>query len=132
MNIDFIIGDYYHDGHGNYEKFTIDSSLDHIALQKAYNEGYKIAGFDITEYCHEYDDSLIPLKHIKKLLELGLEKDREVLESVFNEEDEEYSLTPEEYIHIYLFICHLGNDHFIYTLENENPQINIGGYGLFY
>lgn len=135
MLVDIYVGDHWGDGHEKFEKYSIESNFSGQKIQEAYKEGCKVVGFDLIKtYCVDYEDSIIPLKHIKKLLELGLEKDDEILDTNLEMLDEKdtYGLNVDEFFKIYLFICTLGNKNFRYDIINSTDSIDIGGYGLFY
>lgn len=131
--ITLVLGDWSDDGHGKTDTINIKSNLDKKDMEKAYEAGTKKLGFDFCGYVAEdYEDNKLDDEKWNKLKELGYQN--EALEDEAEKyNDGEISLWTDSYTDIYLFIVKLGNDkfEFEYLVGEQNPQIRIGGYGLF-
>lgn len=134
--ITLIIGDHGVDGHGRSDRINIRSNLDKNEMDKAYKAGTKKVGFNLRDdVAHDYEDGQIDNRKWAKLKKLGYDTDNsDAAEDEKLDEEDTISLWPESFADIYLFIVKLGNDKFEYeNLDREqNPEIYIGGYGLFY
>lgn len=130
--IKLVVGDWSHDGHNQTDSVQILSNLSKNSINRAYENGsYKI-GFDFkNSICVEYEDNSLCKEKLNILLDHGLWPDD--AESLKKDEEELY-LDSDQFIDIYLFIAKLGDSGFKYKIINyeENPSINIGGYGLFF
>lgn len=128
--IDLVIGDWTSDGHGKTKTITITSNLDKSDIEKAYSAGVKKTKVDFDEdVASEYEDSCISTAIVDLLAEHGFK-----IEDYSEDEEPDskgYILYNEGYCLAWLFIAQVGNPDFKYEFIN-NPNINIGGYGLFY
>jgi hypothetical protein len=76
-----VLGDWSDDGHGKTDRISITSNLDTKQIEKAYNKGAKKLGFNfVNDVANDYEDSLLPLPHLKTLIEHGLD-----IEQAFDE-----------------------------------------------
>src|SRR5574338_1441101 len=133
--ITLILGDWSGDGHDKRETINIKSNLDKDAIMKAYEAGTQKLGFDFcAEVAEEYEDNKLSEEKWKKLLEMGYQDGSGLEEEAKEYNDGEISLWTDSFADIYLFIVKLGNEEFKfeYLTGAQNPQIKIGGYGLFY
>jgi hypothetical protein len=133
--IEMVIGDWSNDGHGMMDKYYINSSANHLELEKAYKVGVHIVGFDFSEVvCRNYEDSRIKDKHLEKLIEHGFKG--ELAECL--EENNGYFDEDRDYVELYMFVVELGFKKYYQSelnwkfVMNNTPSINVGGYGLFY
>ena len=128
-NINLIIGDWSDDGHCQTEQVTIKSNFNKVWINRAYKNGCEKLGFD---WCQKaattFEDPYINEECVSILREVF--EDNTLLEDGYN--NEEYLLTPDSYLDIYLRIVKFGDSSFKYEIVSDtNEQINIGGYGLF-
>lgn len=124
--IQLILGDWSHDGHGKTETFIITSNLTRREILEAYDEGCDSLNCDLSsEISSEYEDHLLPASQVKKFLEKGFHFD----ELDFEKSGSIY-LDTELYTELFLFTVKLGNPDFSHDYI-ELESINIGGYGLF-
>jgi hypothetical protein len=119
--ITLVVGDYYGDGHGQTEKYLIESNLTEKELKAAYKVGTKTVGFDLTKkVCEDFEDHTISEKYRDKLAVYDIRVEEE--------------LDTEEFVTLYMSICKLGNENLVwnYGKREKYPSITIGGYGLFW
>lgn len=121
--VQLTVGDWSDDGHGKVDNTLVKSNLNKDDVLKAYKDGCKVCGFDITKYCEDYEDNSVPMELIRKV-------PPKILDSLYEETDEEYGATSEDFAQIYLWICKQGNPNFVYKVFVPK-EIHIGGYGLF-
>jgi hypothetical protein len=120
--VELVLGDWSDDGHGKTATFVITSNLDGSGIEKAYQAGTKILGFDFSEtVCEDYGDTSLPISVLEKLVEHGFDK------STLECED---SLWRDSFRDIYLFIVKLGEPNFEFSFILLD-SLKIGGYGLF-
>ncbi len=149
------VGDYYGDGHGKFYRTTYTFNCTPEKLKESYKKGTKILGYNLTDYCSDYGDMLIPLYFWKALAkhkiitrydsdidpEIDLDEDGwddyDHYRTKDNPKDvDEYKKTRKwktnyyNYVKYYLSICKLGFPKLDYD-EHSSPNIGIGGYGLF-
>jgi hypothetical protein len=132
--ISLVVGDWSGDGHDKKDIINIESNFDKKAIDLAYKLGTEKLGFDFCNHiAEEYEDNKLPNEEWKKLKEAGYQDDNGLEEDAKKYNDGEISLDISSFADIYLFIVKLGNEKFKfeYLEGNKNPQINIGGYGLF-
>lgn len=144
MNI--VIGDWANDGHGRTETIHINSNLSPDTITEAFQKGSKKVGFNLKDIASHYEDNTIPAKHLRKLIELGLEvapldevswegcyDDDELhsFEDALAADDEDFSIDPKFFMKMYLFIAKQAEPTLQYAVIDV-PSINIAGYGLFF
>jgi hypothetical protein len=131
-NVRLVLGDWSGDGHEKTSVQFFASNLRGSEIQKAYNAGTKIVGFDLSEnVARKYGDNSISIENVNKLKELGCKVFDNPNEYEFDEK-KGYSIWTTSFTDIYLFICKLGNPEFEYEFVfDPTDSINIGGYGLF-
>jgi hypothetical protein len=130
--ISLVLGDWSGDGHEKTETIVLRSNLTNKQIEDAYKKGTNKVGFDfIRTIANEYEDNVISAEKLDALIELGL-KDFDRIGDDTDEDD--YNLDTDSFADIYLFIVKLGNEDFEYKIlvGESNPEIRIGGYGLFY
>lgn len=147
--INLIVGDWSWDGHGKTETITIKSNLTSNEVEKAFEAGASILGYNIKQdCCRNFEDNFIPIKLWNAFLdiskkynlfpawELGEHITPETVEDTEyggHEETEEIGIDSDLFCSIYLVTCKIGNENFVWeTVDNAEDQITIGGYGLFY
>jgi hypothetical protein len=129
-------GDWSDDGHGKTANYIVESSLDAKKLQKAYDKGSKIVGFDLSEdVCSDYEDSAIPQEYLDAISSRApfSKKLRDQLK-----EDGEYSKNADPHIwhdsfaELWMLVAKIGCPELDWKfVENNTANIHIGGYGLF-
>lgn len=132
--ITLVLGDDSGDGHGQTETINIRSSLDQKAIKKAYASGIKKLGFDFcNDVASEYESTELDSDKWEQLKKLGYQDKHQLEKEAKSYNDGNISLWTKSFADIYLFIIKLGNKdfEFEYLSEKDNPQIKIGGYGLF-
>jgi hypothetical protein len=153
MKTKVVLGDWSHDGHGITDLFVIDlpTVTGSDELDSFYAIGTEIVGFNLTkEVCSNYEDNVVDIDKYTKLVELGyLPYSFKKTESKWGDELPEYSeydgrcgywICKEVFLDLYMFIVSLGYKHVIgssesftyYVVSDTMPNVNIGGYGLFY
>lgn len=129
--INLVMGDWSADGHSQTSTTTILSNLEKADVEKAYKAGVKKTKVKFAEeVAADYEDGCISLAIVEKLAPFGFK----ISDYSEDEEPDEngYSLWTEGYAEIWLWFAKLGNPDFRYeTTEDDSPNINIGGYGLF-
>ena len=126
---ELMVGDHSNDGHGEHDSYRISCNLDAVQLQKAYKKGTKILGFSIEKLCESANQCDVKVKHLRRMIELGLP------EWEFPEEDEDDSkveIYPESYVDLWLFTAKLGDTSLEYEQQARLLSLPIGGYGLYY
>jgi hypothetical protein len=139
--VNLVLGDWSHDGHSMTETVTISCNLDKKALESAYKKGTKKLGVDVDEdVASDYEDSTISFENWQKFAAAGMtleqlfdDNDYDVKESTEAVDNEEaFNIYHSAFVKLWLFTAKQGNPEFEYTIEEDNsPNINIGGYGLF-
>jgi hypothetical protein len=140
--INLVLGDWSHDGHSQTEIITISSTLSKPEIEAAYKKGAKRVGVDVVkDVAADYEDGGLLVEDWKRFEKAGMK-----LEDLFaNQVDLEYTqeelenadpigfpIYHDEFVRLYCFLVSKGNDGFQYQIEEDaNPNINIGGYGLF-
>ncbi len=133
MQVKLIVGDWSHDGHEKTKVFFVNVKgvKKEDNLLEAYNKGTELVGFDLTnEVCDDYKNDVLLHEYAAKLVELGLQ-DFILATPEEDEYENGYSLDPDTFADIYMFICKLGNPGLKYEILDP-PELHIGGYGLFY
>jgi len=122
-------GDCSGNGHRIADSSLIRSNKTIADLNKAYQKGSNIIGFDFKDtVAREYEDNDLPYEEAKILQDFDF--DLTVLDS-YNEDLDDITLMWEEYLDLYLQICQLGDPDFLYEYTRIS-EIDIGGYGLFW
>lgn len=125
--IELILGDWSGDGHSQTESFHILSNLNSREIYKAFQAGVKILGFDITDFCSDYEDTEISVEFFSALATKGMDVSGYYITL---DNTSTVNLDSNNYFSIYLFTIKLGNPSFNYEV-NKMSQINVGGYGFF-
>ncbi len=127
--INLVMGDQSGDGHGRTEHVTIISNLEKKDIEIAYKAGAKKTKVDLSKnIACDYEDNKISKEIIEKLIKFGFKGLDYVVGS-----DDCYSLWSDTYSYLWLFLVSVGNPDFKYEVINDDsPDIDIGGYGLFY
>lgn len=125
MRFNVVMGDASGDGHEKTVTYMIESNFDCDDIQKAYEKGCKIIGFDLTEdVAVNYGDSSLSAEQLKKLRDAGFtgKLDCDVYSDM--------GLSCDEFFSIWWFFVRTGNSAFECDVEAAY-KIKIGGYGLF-
>lgn len=123
--IGLIVGDPSDDGHGKVETVWFECSHRYIDVQKAFEKGSKILGFDITKsICMDYEDNSISKACLDTLVKNG------VYANYDGDDEDGYTLYTEVFAELYMDIAKLGDKKISYTSIYPDT-IDIGGYGLF-
>jgi hypothetical protein len=127
------VGDWSKDGHGMTSSFNVDTDMTTAEFLECYKRGVELVGFDLTEFCDEYEDCTLSVRHIKTLEGFGCkvavddydpeEKDIDL--------DDDVSLCDESYAELYVFIANLGSP-LPLTIVTDDNEVSIGGYGLYH
>lgn len=132
--INLVMGDWSGDGHSQTATVTILSNIDKKALEKAYKAGVKKTGVDFeNEVAEEYEDNTISAEIVEKLAKHGFKIEDYSEDEEPDEEDDDprYCLWTDGYSLAWLFVAQVGNPDFKFeVIEDDSPNINIGGYGL--
>ena len=107
--VELEIGDWSGDGHSQVRHRHIISNLTREEILNSYNKGVKVLGFDLMEYCCDYEDSTIPLNFFSALVAHGMDISGFDIEL---DEEEVVFVDYESYSYIYLFIVKLGDPKF--------------------
>lgn len=132
--INLVVGDWSGDGHYKTSTTVVSCSLSTSDLEKAFKKGAKKLKFDITSYCEQFEDNLIPnAEYVKMremfpaLKELEFEDEEDVVE------DDQRHIDADIYAALYMYTAQVGEPEMTWTkIEENKASINIGGYGLFY
>lgn len=127
-----VLGDWSGDGHSITDSEVIQTNLTSNEIVKAYYEGSKIVGFNLSDdACCDYQDSLLRGDQVKKLRDAGINLDYDDShEDPIEDEEDGVSLLAEEFLELYFEICKLHRPDLQYKIVKLS-QINIGGYGLY-
>lgn len=128
--ISLTLGDWSDDGHGKTEVFVIKSNLTSAEINDAYTFGTKILGFDLSEdVASDYEDSTISDENVQILAANGFD-----MTMCSKSKKGNYHLDGETFRDVWLHIAYLGNKDFLWEAmgREQLPNLNIGGYGLFY
>ena len=134
MKIKMQIGDWSNDGHNQSQDYIL-SITGSTNLEKDYVAGMRKVGFDLTEYCLDYEDNYVPKALIDKVWELGFEFKTECYRPDFADEPDNdlTGLWADEYVDLYMTIAAIGNNNLKYEIVGDDLKIiRPGGYGLFY
>lgn len=129
--INLVMGDWSGDGHSKTETVTILSNLKKADVEKAYKAGVKKTKVKFSEdVARNYEDGVITTETVAALAKHGFK-----IEDYSEDEepgDRGYGLWTDGYSLAWLFVAQVGNPNFKYEVINDDsPNINIGGYGLF-
>lgn len=128
--IKFTVGDRWNDGHGRYEAYIVNCSHDANYIIQGIVDSEKLTGFNLVEdVCRDYEDSSIPDDIFHKLENLEISHGIE-----YNDYCESYGIADNDaYIKLILNWIGLSIPDFKYNIiEDDVPEISLGGYGLFY
>lgn len=134
--ITLTVGDWSHDGHSKTEVVTVRCNIDKKNLEKAYKNGTKKVGFNLTEnVCADYEDMSVTPEIIKKLKDAGINSE-DFIENESDEGDDDncwsFAYNCEAFADLWMTIAKLGDPDIKYELcEDNDTNINVGGYGLF-
>jgi hypothetical protein len=127
--INFTVGDWSKDGHNQSDEYVVESNLKAGEIKRAYRVGSRKVGFDLNkDVAADYEDHIMNEEFYNRLIELIPEAEQH-----FTADNERYFEDgPTSYLKVYFEIVKLGNPEFVYTILNDkNPTINLGGYGLY-
>jgi hypothetical protein len=125
--INLLIGDTSGDGHEKSDVVVISSNLSEAELRKAYLDSVELTGVDLVkDVCDEYEDRKIHAKTVKKLSRFGY------VDSEWQEEN--WGVTDTDaWAELWMWFIKLSRPDFVARIVCDNsPNINIGGYGLYY
>lgn len=118
MLINLVVGDWSGDGHEKTENILVLSNKSSKEIEKAYQDGTEILGFDFSEECcSDYEDYEIKEKYIKILKNENIKVDDNFMDI-------------ESFASIYIQICKLGDPELKIDIQDIDI-VDIGGYGLF-
>lgn len=130
--INLVLGDWSGDGHNQTATVTIKCNLNKKELENAFNAGCMKTGVNFDDdVASDYEDNKISEEVVEKLSKHGFKiKDYSEDEEP---EDGGYSLWTDGYAAAWMFIAKVGNSELEYEeMTSDSPNINIGGYGLFF
>lgn len=138
--ISLTVGDYSGDGHDRKEEMHISCSLDIDELKKAYKWGsIKINTDFAKEYCDEYEDNFFPKVLAELILEQGKssgfiteDMEQEIKWAFDDVLNNNISINSEIFSVLWLCVARIGCPEMKIEFIKSSPNINIGGYGLFY
>lgn len=136
-NVTLIVGDWGGDGHDKTEDYIYNINISYAELIAAYESGVAIIGYDLKDYCNDYEDREIPIELLQsvynKLKELPVGEAWEIINDIvtLSEYFDKISVYHSEYAELYLAIAKIGNPDLTYQ-QVTGTTISIGGYGLFY
>lgn len=134
MIIEFEIGDRGGDGHNQYDTYyyecrnephhALHGALSAENVRAAYEMGTAKLGFDLVkDCCADYEEMKLSEENMDTLVSFGFTHEE------LGEMKEE-CIQPDQWLHIYMFICHIGNPDIVF-IEKYFQNIDLGGYGLF-
>lgn len=133
--INLVIGDWSGDGHGYKDTYTISSNLQPGEILLAFKAASSLIGLNIEDLFDDIDRCYLTIEQLKILEKTGFPI-KEIFDYAFHlknpnmELSSNITISPRDYLDIYLHIVKLGNSKFEYTLLSGN-SLCIGGYGLF-
>lgn len=121
---DLVVGDNINgDGHDRHVKFSVTSTHSIKELRDAYEAGVKILEFDIQEAMDVVGGRRLTQEQIDLFA---------AYQAVVSELSPNWSLSPQEYVDLWIFTAKLGRRGLVVEIEQENSKhMYIGGYGLF-
>lgn len=121
---DLVVGDQINgDGHDRHEKFTVTSTHSIEELRDAYKLGVKILEFDIQKAMNVVGGRHLTQEQIDLFA---------AYQAVVSELNPNWSLSPQEYVDLWIFTAKLGCRDLVANVEQQfNKCMYIGGYGLF-
>lgn len=132
-----ILGDYYGDGHREWDIVYFRSSHGVNEFNYAYREGVKKTKVDPAEYwCHEFQDRSIPFSELDKLIKRGFQFSEDLFE-VDIQDSSKYKVEPNGLVEAILFVAQQGKPDLQTkilpqkTLTNTVLDKSGIGYGLF-
>jgi len=132
--INLVMGDWSGDGHSQTATVTIISNIDKKALEKAHKAGAKKTDVNFEDdVAADYEDNTISKDDVDKLSKFGfkIEDYSEDEDPGDDDDDPRYCLWTDGYALAWLFVAQIGNPDFKFeVIEDDSPNINIGGYGL--
>ena len=134
-NITLVVGDWSGDGHGQTHNVIISTNLTVAEIVKAYVKGKETLGFDLEDFCSEYEDSILPQRVADEIVKLsGLPfKEGELDDDDMDMEDltePHYFMDTDLYARLWCGVVKIGNPAFQFQFIT-GEEIHIGGYGLF-
>ncbi len=138
--ISLTMGDPYGDGHGQDDTVYLNCNVKVTELAEA----YKKSNIDVQSQCEDYEDRNFSQEMAKMLLEKGkasefvtesLQKDiDDMFKNEFHEDEEDFTLYSTDIFAVFwLCAARIGNpDIQIEFVTINPPNIEIGGYGLFW
>jgi len=139
-DISLTVGDWSGDGHDKDEVFYIKCNLNVTELQDAYKQGVKETGIDVSKCCEEYEDSRFDKEDALKLLKEGkafefisknIQKD--IDDSIDDADDDDLTIyCIEMFAVLWLCVARIAQPTLKIQFNKNPPNIDIGGYGLFY
>ena len=114
------VGDWSGDGHRITSDYYIESNLTGEEIEKAYELGSEVLGFNLcNEVCEYYEDNQISDQHLEKLIQSGFNPPSDF---------EKDWVGCKNYTKMYLHVVSLGNPSFKFEFVKADT-VNIGGYG---
>lgn len=140
MLLTLSVGDSSRDGHQVSSTYAceVNKEMTQNDISIHYKKASNKFGFDITEYCKEYEDNKIPIEYGEKLNNLIVSNG---FKDIFmykynlenNIEEEYFEIEPNEFVNIYISIFNLLDESVqMRNIDSEIINKCIGGYGLFY
>jgi len=125
-----IIGDWFRDGHGMYEKYLYETNYPTEELEEAYQRSVELTKVNLYDVCADYMENTIDSDVVNKLLPHDF---HEFLDGV--EEDEgTYRMFPNNMADLVIWFLRLSmpKDFICNICENDVPRpFKSFGYGLF-
>lgn len=73
--LQYTVGDWSNDGHGQRDVYFLLSTHDEVELKKAFELGVNNIGHDIRQYFAEYEENSIPVDAAVAFMKYGVELD---------------------------------------------------------
>jgi hypothetical protein len=146
--INLTVGDESGDGHKFFDKFLVSSNLTKSELLLAYKAGCKKLGFNLTDYCRDYEEDTLPRQPVFKIAsQLRMPFNdfiNKTFEDVFDtdvyladgeseikeDDDVTFRVWPSDWLYLWMSVCQVGNPLLAWE-EVDIDSIHIDGYGLF-
>lgn len=126
MIFKLVLGDWPGDGHNMTQDFFFNTDKTVAELEQIYEDNSAELGFDIFDYCSDYEDSTIPREDFNKLS--GILDIRVYLEE---EDDELIYMGCDKYKDVFVAIMNYKEQVLNSVVDYQVSYKLCGGYGLF-
>lgn len=123
------VGDWSHDGHGQYEDVYISSNYSGTAIVEAYRKTAADIRYDFENgVCAGYEDCIIPEEMIDRLKNLNCD-----ISDLLEEWEDKYNVeSSQNLVEIILRMAKVNIPNLVWSYKEDECILSGIGYGLFY